>query len=578
MSTRFERMRVDRRFTTSIPSAVSASPSEVAASASAERAEAFDVIVVGAGFAGLYALYRLRAGGLSVRVFEQGAGIGGTWFWNRYPGARCDVDSVDYSYSFSEDLEQEWTWTERYPAQAEILRYLEHVAERFDLRRDIELNARVASARFLDAQSRWRVTLADGRDVVARHVVMATGCLSSINPPRFDGLDRFAGPWFHTARWPTDGVELSGKRVGIIGTGSTAIQAIPQLAKQASHLFVFQRTPNFSVPAHNAPLSAEESSLVKASYRERRRLSRESQGGLPATHPDVALTRSALELTPTERAEAFERGWRQGGIPGLLFACGDTLTSADANELVAEFVRAKIRTAVGRPGIAELLVPTDHPIGTKRICVDIDYYETYNRDNVTLVDVRQDPIEEITKGGVRTARGEYQLDLLVLATGFDAMTGSLRQIEIVGCHGERLAEKWASGPRTYLGLACAGFPNLFIVTGPGSPSVISNMVVSIEQHVEWISDCIAHLAVHDLSRIEATIDAENSWVEHVNDVAAATLYPRAESWYVGANVPGKPRVFMPYVGGVGAYRAICDRVRADGYDGFKLGEPSHEHR
>ncbi|HEY1777227.1 MAG TPA: NAD(P)/FAD-dependent oxidoreductase [Solirubrobacteraceae bacterium] len=552
-------------------------PNKCTASAAAQAGLRLDAVVVGGGFAGLYALYRLRGLGLSVRVFEAGSGIGGTWFWNRYPGARCDVESIDYSYSFSEELEQEWTWTERYAAQAEILRYLEHVADRFDLLRDIELNARVSAAHFVDAESVWRVAVANGGVAIARYLVMATGCLSCANVPAFDGLQHFEGHLCHTARWPADGVELEGKQVGIIGTGSTAIQAIPQLARQAAHLFVFQRSPNFSVPAQNAPLSSEESAYVKATYRERRRRTRESQGGLPATHPELASPRSALELTHAERAATYERGWMQGGIPGVLFACTDTLTSPEANELAAEFVRSKIRTTVESPTVAEMLLPTDHPIGTKRICVDIGYFETYNRDNVTLVDLRRDPIETVTATGLRTAGSEYPLDVLVLATGFDAITGPLREIDIRGSGGHRLIDKWTVGPRAYLGLACAGFPNLFLVTGPGSPSVLSNMVVSIEQHIDWIAECIAHLTDRGICRIEATPDAEDEWVDHVNEAAAATLYPRANSWYIGANVPGKPRAFMPYVGGVGAYRAICDRVSASGYQGFALGGEQAAH-
>ena len=468
-----------------------------------------DAIVVGAGFAGLYALHRLRGMGLSVRVFEQGDGVGGTWYWNRYPGVRCDIESLDYSYSFSEELEQEWDWTERYPTGPEILRYLNHVADRFDLRRDIQLNTRVTGASYDEARGRWQVVTADGSHFSARYCVMASGCLSSVNRPPFDGLEEFDGDWYHTARWPQDGVELAGKRVGIIGTGSTGIQLIPQLAKHAQHLHVFQRTANFSMPAHNAPLDREVQRTIKAAYGERRRLSRESLSGVPRSHPDAVPQRSALEVTPQEREAVFERGWAEGGIAGVLLAFNDINVNAEANQTAADFVRSKIRQIVSDPATAEALCPTTHPIGTKRICVDIDYYATYNRDNVTLVDVRSEPIAGVTARGIKTASAEYELDVLVFATGFDAITGALLDIEIRGREGRTLRDKWSEGPRTYLGLAAAGFPNMFLVTGPGSPSVLSNMVCSIEQHIDWIADCIGYLRDRGLHTIEATAEAED---------------------------------------------------------------------
>ena len=536
----------------------------------AQPARDFDAIVVGAGFAGLYALHRLREMGLSVRVLEQGEGIGGTWYWNRYPGVRCDIESVDYSYSFSEDLEQEWEWSERYPTGPEILRYLNHVADRFDLRRDIQLSTRVAEAHYDESIGRWRVASEDGARFSARYCVMASGCLSSVNRPAYDGLDEFDGDWYHTARWPQDGVALAGKRVGVIGTGSTGIQLIPQLAKRAKHLYVFQRTANFSMPAHNAPLDPELQRAVKASYRERRRLARESLSGVPRSHPDAVPQRSALEVAPQAREAIYERGWAEGGIGGVLLAFNDINTNAEANRTAAEFVRSKIRQTVQDPATAEALCPTTHPIGTKRVCVDIDYYATYNRDNVTLVDVREDPIVGITRRGIRTKSDDYALDVIVFATGFDAITGALLGIDIRGRGGRPLKQKWSSGPRTYLGLATAGFPNMFLVTGPGSPSVLSNMVCSIEQHIDWIADCIGHLREHELETIEAMPDAEDGWVAHVEEVAEATLFPLANSWYVGANIPGKARVFMPYLGGVGNYRRQCDEVARNGYEGFSV--------
>ena len=529
----------------------------------------YDVVVVGAGMAGLYALYKLREElGLSVRVYEAGGGVGGTWFWNRYPGARCDTESMDYSYSFSHELEQEWEWTERYPTQPEILRYLDHVADRFDLRRDIQLDTRVVEGHYDEAAHRWTLRTDRGDAVRARYCVMAVGCISAVNMPEIPGLERFEGGLYHTARWPEAGVDFSGQRVGVIGTGSTGIQLIPQVAAQAAQLFVFQRTANYSLPANNGPLDPELQRSIKADYRERRRLARESGGGVPATHPEVTQPRSALELTPDERREVFARGWAIGGGPPFLFAFDDLLTNLEANESAAEFVRARIGEIVADPRVAEALTPRDHAIGTKRICVDTDYYATYNRDNVTLVDVRATPIEEILPRGVRTSATVYELDSLAFATGFDAMTGALFAVDIRGRDGRSLRGKWAEGPRAYLGLATAGFPNLFIVTGPGSPSVLSNMPVSIEQHVDWITDCIAYARGRGSEVIEAALDAEDRWVDHVNEVANDTLYPTANSWYVGANIPGKPRLFTPYVGGVGEYRRICDEKAARGYEGF----------
>ena len=527
----------------------------------------FDVVVVGAGFAGLYALYRLRAQGMRVRVFEAGGGVGGTWYWNRYPGCRCDVESMEYSYSFSEELQQEWPWPERYGTQAEILRYVEHVVQRFDLMRDIELNTRVVAARFDETTNRWSVTTAKGESVSATYCVMASGNLSTPRIPDFTGLERFRGRWYHTGMWPHAGVDFSGQRVAVIGTGSSAIQMIPHIARAAKHLHDFQRTANFSLPAGNAPLDPEKVRQHKAEYAQRRRAAYETPFGISGYPPPL---KSALEVTPEERQRTYEAKWSGGGNISFLYAYKDLLLDLAANETAAEFVREKIRSIVRDPAVAELLAPRDHPIGTKRLCLDTNYYETYNRDNVTLIDARRSPIEAITREGLRTEDAAYEFDALVFATGFDAMTGALGEIDVRGKAGQSLKDKWSGGPRTYLGLMVAGFPNLFLITGPGSPGVKSNMALSIEQHSDWIADCLRYMQAHGLTRIDAKTEAEDAWSQHVTAVADATLYPLADSWYIGANIPGKPRVFMPYVGGVPAYKKRCDQVAANGYEGFVM--------
>jgi cyclohexanone monooxygenase len=535
-------------------------------SAPADSARSLDVVVVGAGFGGLYALHRLRGLGLSVQVYEAGSGAGGTWFWNRYPGARCDVESLEYSYSFSPEIEQEWDWSERYAPQPEILRYINHVADRFDLRRDIQFDTRVTAAAFDETSGRWRVTTDRGDDVSARFCVMATGCLSAVTTPDIEGLSSFRGSWYHTGQWPHEGVDFSGQRVGVVGTGSSGIQSIPVIAQQASHLVVFQRTPNFSLPARNEPLAPESQTEVKADYRSLRDAARNSFSAIAVSAP----TELALEVEPAERRRRYEAAWARGGLMSMTTTFRDLILDKDANDTAAEFIRSKIREIVVDPDVARVLTPTDHPFATKRPCLDTGYFETFNRDNVTLVDLRQTPITGIVPTGIRTTGGVHELDSIVFATGFDAMTGPLLRVDIRGRGDRPLSDKWSAGPRTYLGIATAGFPNLFILTGPGSPSVLSNMVMAIEQHVDWIADCLSFLGANGLDAIEATVEAEDAWVDHVNQLASATLFPRANSWYMGANVPGKPRVFMPYVGGFPVYRATCDDVAASGYRGFRL--------
>jgi cyclohexanone monooxygenase len=536
--------------------------------ATTQAQKELDALIVGAGFAGLYMLLKMRRAGFSARVLEAGDGVGGTWYWNRYPGARCDIESLEYQYGFDDDLPREWKWTERYATQPEILTYVNHVADRFDLRPDIQLETRVKSAVFDEMKSRWTVTTEQGEVFSARWCIMATGCLSASRVPDFKGLDSFKGDWYHTGRWPHEGVDFTGKRVGVIGTGSSAIQSIPHIAAQAQQLTVFQRTANFSVPAHNGHIDEEQAANWSAKYTDIRKEALATAGGIISGSLN---DKSALAATPEERKAEFEARWGRGGF-AIGGAFNDIAINRDANETAAEFVREKIREIVQDPETAELLCPRDYPFATKRLCVDTNYFETYNRDNVKLVDVKKDPVAEITPDGLKLESGaEYEFDAIVFATGFDAMTGALLNMDIRGRKGETLKAHWEHGPRTYLGIQVAGFPNLFTITGPGSPSVLSNMIVSIEQHVDWVSDCLEYLREHDMTTIEATTPAEDAWVDHVNQVADFTLYPLANSWYLGANVPGKPRVFMPYVGGVNLYAQKCAQVTADGYEGFALG-------
>jgi cyclohexanone monooxygenase len=532
----------------------------------ATGATSYDVVVVGAGFAGMYMLHRLRGLGFSARVYEQGGDVGGTWYWNRYPGARCDVESMQYSYSFSDELQQQWDWSERYAPQPEILKYAQHVAERFNLRSDIQFGTRVDLVAFDESANVWSVSTSDGSTVTAKHVVLATGCLSNARMPDIKGLKDFKGQVYHTGHWPHEPVDFTGQRVAVIGTGSSAIQSVPLIAAQASHLTVFQRTANFSIPARNAPLTPDERNAFRSNYPEIRRQAREEmRNGIFQELPD----RGALDDGDNERRARYEARWARGGLT-FTAAYNNIALDQAANDTAAGFVREKIAEIVRDPRTAKLLQPNNHPIGSKRICVDTDYYATFNRPNVSLVDIKSDPIEEILPNAVRTGGKDYEVDALVLATGFDAMTGSVAKIDIRGRDGQTLNQKWSEGPKTYLGLMSAGFPNLFVITGPGSPSVLSNMMVSIEQHVDWIADCLGYMRDRNLDTMEATKEAEGNWVAHVNEVAHGTLYPQANSWYMGANIPGKPQIFMPYIGGVGVYRQICNDVAAKGYEGFAM--------
>ena len=530
-----------------------------------------DAVVIGAGFSGLYMLKRLRDDlGLTSRVFEAGDAVGGTWYWNRYPGARCDSEAYMYCFSFDKDLMQEWNWSGKYPEQPEILEYLQHVANRFDLRSGIQFNTRVTAAHWDESTNRWHVETDQGDEVSAQYLITGIGCISTGQVPNIPGLESFEGESYHTGTWPHEGVDFTGKRVGVIGTGSSGVQSIPVIAEQAAHLTVFQRTPQYMIPARHHTVDTHYLDEVKKDYDAIWEKARHSQGGFPYDGPE----RSALDATPEERQAAYEEGWAEGGFKFVFGSFTDIATDLRANATASEFIRSKIREIVHDPDTAEKLLPRDHPFTSKRALIDTNYYDTYNRDNVELVDIRHAPIEEITPKGVRTEEGEWDLDIIVFATGFDAMTGTYFKMDIRGRDGLPLKEKWAAGPKTYLGLSSAGFPNMFMITGPGSPSVLSNMPVSIEQHVEFISDMLESMRERGVEVAEADADAEAAWVDHVNEVADKTLFMLADSWYLGANIPGKPRGFMPYPGGVGRYREKCDEIAAAGYEGYVLSSGS----
>jgi len=528
-----------------------------------------DVVVVGAGIAGLYLAYRLSRAGYRLRVFEAGDDLGGTWYWNRYPGARVDVPSIDYMYSFDPNWQRDWQWSEKYATQPEILRYLNHIADKHDLRRHITFSTRVRQAGWDDGASLWRVRTDGGDDVSARFVVMATGCLSMPKQAEVDGLESFTGEVYFTSRWPHDPVDFTGKRVAVIGTGSSGVQSIPVIAEEAREVVVFQRTPTFSIPARNGQVSPERLALFAANEADYRSAARMSPGGIPM---ERSIT-PTFSVSEAERQQRYERAWGIGELFEAINVYADVLSNPAANHEFAEFFRNKIRAIVDDPQTASDLCPTDYPVATKRPCLDTNYYATYNLPHVRLVNVRKHPIRQITETGIDTAHEAFTFDAIVFATGFDAVTGAITAVDITGRDDAALKDKWADGPQTYLGLTTAGFPNLFLITGPGSPSVLSNMAVSIEQHVDWVLDCLGHLRAHGFAAIEPTAMAEAGWTQHVNDCADITLFPAANSWYMGANVPGKPRVFLPYPAGVDFYRATCDEVVARDYLGFKLSGP-----
>ena len=534
-------------------------------SAKQQRETTVDAVIVGAGFSGLYLLHRFRKLGLTTRVLERGGGVGGTWYWNRYPGARCDVESMQYSYSFDAELQQEWHWPEKFSAQPDILAYANHVADRFDLRKDIDFDVEVKAAHFNETTRRWRIETDKKDKITAQFLVMATGCISTAQTPNIEGLDNYQGNTYHTGNWPHEKIDFTGQRIAVIGTGSSGIQAIPVLAEEAAHVTVFQRTPNYSIPSQNEPMTSDYEASWKEKYPTLREEMRYTGHGSIKDLND----KSAMSVDEEERQETYKKRWAIGGA-GFLTSFNDLLFSQESNDTASEFVRNQIRRIVKNPETAELLAPKTYPIGTKRICIDSGYFQTYNRENVDLVDISEKPIQRITREGLIVNGREFEFDSIVFATGFDAMTGTLFNVDIRGRNDLALKEKWYAGPRTYLGLMSEAFPNLFMITGPGSPSVKSNMLVSIEQHVDFVTESIIYMREHGLELMEPDVAAEDDWVDHVQEAANKTLFPRANSWYMGANIPGKPRLFMPYIGGVGTYRRICEEVVADNYEGFRF--------
>ncbi|KUF32760.1 MULTISPECIES: NAD(P)/FAD-dependent oxidoreductase [unclassified Lysinibacillus] len=533
---------------------------------SSQTIKEVDAVVLGAGFAGLYMLHQLRSKGFSTIVCEAGDGVGGVWYWNRYPGARCDIESIYYNYTFSKELYEEWTWTSRFPEQAEILRYLNYVADRFQLRTDIQFNTRVTAAHFDEERHKWIVYLNDGQHILAKYFITGIGCLSAANVPNIHGLQQFSGNWYHTGHWPHEKVDFTGKRVGIIGTGSSGIQAIPVIAKEAEQLTVFQRTPQYTIPARNHPYDENFIKETKQNFEALKQSMRNSISGTPFAQNQ----QSAMEDSDDKRMAVFEKAWAQGGF-AFAATYDDLLTNEQSNEKAAEFIRSKIRQIVKDPVVAEKLCPK-YMYGTKRQVLDSDYFEAYNRENVVLVDVKESPIKKITETGIQTTDEHYDLDSIIFATGYDGMTGPLFKIDIRGRNGETLKEKWEDGAsvQTYLGLTTAGFPNLFMITGPESPSVLVNMPIAIEQHVEWIAQCIDYLREHDIDLVEPNKDAEEAWSKHCQEIANTTLYVKGDSWYTGANIEGKPRSFLIYLGGFDYYTKHCHEVAQNNYEGFKL--------
>ncbi len=536
---------------------------------SGAAAARYDAIVIGAGISGMYQLYRLRELGLSVRVFESGAGVGGTWFWNRYPGARFDSESYSYGYSFSEELLQEWEWSEHFAAQPETLRYLNHVADKFDLRRDIQFNSRVVSAVRDDLANLWTIELEDGSRAQGQFLITAIGPLSAPTMPNIAGIDRFQGLSYHTGRWPHEPVDFAGRRVAVVGTGATGVQVIQEVAKTAGQLTVFQRSPNYCAPLRNSPIGAAEQSRIQASYPEIFARCRETHG----CFLHKADPRNALDVSPEERRTFYEKLYNEPGFGIWMGNFRDILVDPKANETISEFMAEKIRQRVSDPEIAEKLIPRNHGFGTRRVPLETGYYEVYNQDNVLLVDIRETPIQEVTAQGIRTSDADYEFDIIIFATGFDAVTGAFDRIEFRGTEGQRLKDKWAHGPRTLLGLQTRGFPNLLTLVGPHNAATFCNIPRCIEQNVEWVTDLIRYMQDKGFSRVEPEAEAEEAWTAHVFETAAGMLFSQVDSWFMGvnSNVPGKQqRTFLLYAGGAPAYRERCDQVASSGYQGFQL--------
>jgi len=522
--------------------------------------EELDVIIVGAGFSGLYMLYKMRKMNLKALIIERASDAGGTWFWNRYPGARCDIESIEYSYSFSDELQQEWNWSNRYSDQSEILEYINYVVKKFNLKENIVFNTSVKSATFDENLKNWTLET-DSKSYSSKFCVMATGTLSSIKQPNFDGLENFKGDWYVTGEWPHEKIDFTSKKVAIIGTGSSAVQSIPVIAEEAKNLTVFQRSPNYTIPANNRPLTEKELSNAKSNYDQIREKAKYTRAGIGYNQFEE---RKLLDLSSEEIKKELSNRWKIGGQEIFTAGFTDVGVNVEANKIVADFVKSKIKEIVKDPNVAELLSPED-AIGCKRLCADTNYFETYNRENVKLIDLNSNPINSITENGILTNDKEFKFDSIIFATGFDAMTGALQAIDITGKNGKKLKQVWKDGPKSFLGLLINGFPNLFTITGPGSPSVLTNMMIAIEQHVEWISDCINFLSKSNLNEVEADELFQIEWMDHIEEVAKNTLRYTCNSWYVGANVPGKKRVFMPYAGGFGKYREKCDEIAENNY-------------
>ena len=531
-----------------------------------DETEHHEVIVIGAGFGGIYAVYRFRNQGLDVLCLEAAPDVGGVWYHNAYPGARCDLQSIDYSYSFSEELQQEWNWTQRYSPQPEILAYLRHVTDRFDLRRDMRFNTRVTGMARDDERNLWTLTTKSGKTYTAQFVVLATGPLSAPKAAEFPGMADFKGDLYRTSSWPHEPITFAGKRIGMIGTGSSGVQAITEIAKTAGHLEVFQRTPAFSAPAHNRPLEPDELAAAKARYPEYRA---EMKSGFLGAW-GYASGKNAVDLSAEEQRAILDDFWynQDAGGTGYCSAFNDVLFNEEANKVVADYLREKMAEIIKDPALLKKLTPTDYPVGTRRPCCDSGYFESFNRDNVSLVDLRETPIVRFVENGIECSDGVHQLDMIVMALGFDAITGAATVIDPVNGKGEHLNDAWKEGPRTYLGFGVAGFPNLFFVNGPMGTSALGNVPLVSEHDVDWIGDCLAWMKRNNLTRFEALPESQEAWSQEVLAIGNMTLFMKTPSWFTGGNIPGKPRGILAYLGGLGTFAQRCKDVAEKAYEGF----------